>query len=148
MDLLQRLGGRKFLMACLILGLGSYIEFVRPGGLTQNLVMLFVGVLGAFSAANHMTSSVYMKTRRGDSGSAGPVLDQEIVSKINAVHAAAIQAQDPNNPNTQELKNLLVSINTGVRGVQETTSQVGLSVLNMNKEVMKVKNAVAQPDFR
>lgn len=142
MDILQRLGGRKFLMALILIGVGSYIEIAHPGGLSQNLVMLFVGVLGAFSAANHATSSVYMKTR-SSAGSAG--LDAETVSKLNELHAIAKHSQDPNNPNTQDLRNLLAGINNGVRQVQETTSQVGLSVVNMNKEVMRIKNAVAQP---
>lgn len=141
MDLLQRLGGRKFLMALIVLGIGTYIELTKVAGLSQNMVALMIGLVGVFSAANHMTSAAYMKTRTGGPGSAGP----DLTEKINQIHAIATNTQDPNNPNTRQLRDLLAGINSGVMQVQETTSQVGLSVVSIGTEIRKIKNAVAQP---
>lgn len=143
MDLLQRLGGRKFLMALIVLGVGTYIEIVKASGLSQNMVMLLVGLVGVFSAANHATTAAYMKSRQGGSGSAG--LDPALAEKINVIHAAAMKSQDPENPGTKQLRELLAGLNQRLNQVQETTSQVGLSMVNIGTEVRKIKNAVAQP---
>ena len=54
---LDMIGGRKFLLTLIILGLASVIELKTDRGISQQMVALLIGVLGVFSAANaHITS--------------------------------------------------------------------------------------------
>lgn len=54
--LIEALGGRKATMSLVTLLLGTAVEFVKPGGLSESYVMLLVGVVGIFSGANALVS--------------------------------------------------------------------------------------------
>jgi hypothetical protein len=54
--LIEAMGGRKAFMSLLTVLLGTVIEFVKPGGLSESYVMLLVGIVGIFSGANALVS--------------------------------------------------------------------------------------------
>jgi uncharacterized iron-regulated membrane protein len=54
--IIEALGGRKSFMALLTVLLGTVVEFVKPGGLSESYVMLLVGIVGIFSGANALVS--------------------------------------------------------------------------------------------
>jgi hypothetical protein len=54
--LIEAIGGRKAFMSLLTVLLGTVVEFVKPGGLSESYVMLLVGIVGIFSGANALVS--------------------------------------------------------------------------------------------
>lgn len=54
--LIEIVGGRKAFMSLLTVLLGTVVEFVKPGGLSESYVMLLVGIVGIFSGANALVS--------------------------------------------------------------------------------------------
>lgn len=54
--LIEAIGGRKAFMSLLTVLLGTIVEFVKPGGLSESYVMLLVGIVGIFSGANALVS--------------------------------------------------------------------------------------------
>jgi hypothetical protein len=147
MDLLQKLGGRKFLMALIGLGAGSYVELTH--GLSVNMASLIVGLVGAFSVTNHLTTSKYFD-QRSDSSSADTLKGmRQSLDEIKA-----IANSKGNEDDVQKLVELLTNINGNIatvghsiKQVQDTTGQMGQVVVNLGKEVKLVKAAVVQPQF-
>lgn len=54
--IIEAIGGRKAFMSLLTVLLGTVVEFVKPGGLSESYVMLLVGIVGIFSGANALVS--------------------------------------------------------------------------------------------
>lgn len=50
--LFDKLGGRKFLLTLIIIGVGALVEVFGKNGLSQNFVALLLGAAGVFGAAN------------------------------------------------------------------------------------------------
>lgn len=55
--MLAKLGGRKFLMAMLILVVGIVIDFNTERGLGHNLMYLMLGIIGSFSVGNALSKA-------------------------------------------------------------------------------------------
>jgi hypothetical protein len=148
MDMLQKLGGRKFLIALIGLGVGAYLELVH--GLSVNMASLIVGLVGAFSVTNHLTTSKYFDQRANSSSDDSLKGMKQSLEEIKAI---AISAKG-NPDDVQQLVELLKSINANVgavgesiKTVQDTTGQIGLGMVNIGKEVKAVHRAVGQPTF-
>lgn len=52
MNHFEKLGGRKFLLTLIVIGVGTAIELLTTRGVSTGFVSLLVGVLGVFSASN------------------------------------------------------------------------------------------------
>lgn len=55
-SIIEALGGRKSFIALLALILGTVVEFVKPGGLSEAYVMMLAAIVGIFSGANALVS--------------------------------------------------------------------------------------------
>ena len=58
---LEKLGGRKFLLALIVLAAGVGVAITQPGKLSAELVSLLLGVVGLFSAGNAVNTFVGSK---------------------------------------------------------------------------------------
>lgn len=85
--LIEIVGGRKAFMSLLTVLLGTVVEFVKPGGLSESYVMLLVGIVGIFSGANALVSWKGMSVG-DDSAKASP--EQPAVAS-GASEAAELQ---------------------------------------------------------
>lgn len=70
--LIEAIGGRKAFMSLLTVLLGTVVEFVKPGGLSESYVMLLVGIVGIFSGANALVSWKGMSVGDGSQSSPTP----------------------------------------------------------------------------
>lgn len=62
--MIKKLGGRKALMAYLSLLIGTFIALIFPDKLSDNLIILLLGVVGAFSVGNaseHLAEAIGKK---------------------------------------------------------------------------------------
>lgn len=95
--IIEALGGRKSFMALLTVLLGTVVEFVKPGGLSESYVMLLVGIVGIFSGANALVSwkgmSVGDDSAKASSAeqSVGASKADEVDSKLNIIAQAVEQ---------------------------------------------------------
>jgi hypothetical protein len=129
MDLMQKLGGRKFLMAILSVGAAIFLELHSDKGLGPTMAGFLVSIVGLFSVANYVTTARHM-----DSKAKGPDADG-IHSKLDDIQA---QVQTANSPEmTQTFVNLLNNINDGLAELKGATGQTGMAVLNLSKEITK-----------
>lgn len=91
--IIEAIGGRKAFMSLLTVLLGTVVEFVKPGGLSESYVMLLVGIVGIFSGANALVSWKGMSVGEPQ---AEPLVEQAVapptpsVSEVNELRTAAI----------------------------------------------------------
>jgi hypothetical protein len=122
MDILQRLGGRKFLMSLIVIGVGIALDIKAPNGLSATMAGFLVSLVGMFSVANNAASKAYMASK-----TAGGAGDQVLHKKMDAM-ADMIQAT--NSPeNMETLIKLLSDLNTGVSQVKQVTGQNAEAVI-------------------
>lgn len=147
MDLLQKIGGRKFLMALIATGAAVFMEVGTSKGLSVNLAGLLVGLVGVFSAANYKTTAKHFDMKAGVGENDDDLVNshKDLSSKVAELTSIAKASADSDN--VKKLVDLLTDINTGISQVQATSGQIGQAVVNMNKEVQQVKRAVSQPSF-
>jgi hypothetical protein len=55
--MLDKLGGRKFLMALFVLGIGAFIDVRSEKGISTEMVALITAIYATFSASNAMLTS-------------------------------------------------------------------------------------------
>lgn len=82
---IEALGGRKSFMSLLTVLLGTVVEFVKPGGLSESYVMLLVGIVGVFSGANALVSWRGMSV-----GQEQPSAEPAGASKVEELQTAVI----------------------------------------------------------
>lgn len=146
MDILQKLGGRKFIMAIIAIGAGMYLEMMTPHGLSVNMTGLLVGLVGAFSAANYMATAKHFDFKAGgnddnDSSEGIKQLSNQVTDLTNLARSMA----DPQA--TQNLLQVLQNVNQALTQVQQVSGQIGVGVVGLSKEVSAIKRAVSQPTF-
>ncbi len=73
--LIEAIGGRKAFMSLLTVLLGTVVEFVKPGGLSESYVMLLVGIVGIFSGANALVSWKGMNVGEQQQPAAAPSIE-------------------------------------------------------------------------
>ncbi len=139
MGLLQKIGGRKFIMALIAGGYGSFLEIYTAKGLTPTMAGFLIALVGSFSVVNHLATKSYENSRSGN-GDEG-VLAQ----KIDELSVLAKASND--GEAVQTLLKYLSGMNESIQQVQSTAGQLGLGVVNLNKELQTVKRAVVQPNF-
>lgn len=132
MDFLQKIGGRKFWMAILVVGIATFIELKTERGMTEVMAAFLGAIVASFSAANYMATAKHMDTRSGG------VRPDDSVSKIDALLEITTKANSPEN--MQALTDLLRNISSGVTEVKAATGQIGNAVLNIGNEISKARN--------
>lgn len=143
MDMLQRLGGRKWILALVAIGVGAYIELYTQRGLSQTMAGLLAALVASFHAANHFTTQMYLKSKGSSGASASDSRIEAMSAKLDKVHDVAVNAQD--GEQVKQFVTLLKGIQDSLVQVQSTTGQVGQAVLNVSRDVQMVKKATTQP---
>lgn len=129
MDFLQKIGGRKFWMALITVGVATYIELHSATGLGATMATFLGTIVAAFSVANYASSAKHMDSRQAPNG--GKVAD--ISSQIEALQAQVAQANDPEQ--VQQLVHLLTETLNKVSEVEIVSRQMGQGVLNLGNQV-------------
>lgn len=131
MELINKLGGRKFLMAILVIGVAVFLDVKTAKGLSLEMTGFLVAVLGAFSAANYATTVKHMNSR--GQGGAAPKADLgPIENQLNNVQAM-LKAGAANPETLQVLLNTLSSMKSDIESVKGTTGQIGIAMVELVK---------------
>ncbi len=139
MGLLQKLGGRKFIMAIIAGGFASYLEVGTAKGLSPTMAGFLVALVGSFSVVNHLATKSYEESRSGSNDNS----DGYVGEQIEQLSTLLSQASN----NGEVVKQYLGTLNESIAQVQATAGQLGIGMVNMNKEIQQVKRAVVQPTF-
>lgn len=101
MDVLERLGGRKFVLAIISLVAGLLTHALSPKGLSTEVVAMIVGLVGTFSIANTVSTVHDIKTNKDE-----PVVSTSILTDEQ-----------------------LLSMMEKIAGIETTTEAIGASTL-------------------
>ncbi len=123
MDLLTRLGGRKFIMAMIVIGIGVFMEF-NGHPLSTTMAGFLVAIIGSFHVTNHLSTQAYLKNK--PQGSDG------VHKKLDDLQTKLVQSTDPER--TAALQQLLVDINNGVKQTQIMSAQIGQTLINLGNK--------------
>lgn len=135
MDFLQKIGGRKFVMALIVIGAAMYLELHNPNGLSVNMAGFLATIVGAFSVMNHLTTSKYMDSK--------PAPINKVADISSQIDTLSQQIREANDPQIiAKLAELLQNILNGINEVKNVSGQLGTSVLNLGTEVREIKKRV------
>ncbi len=127
MDFLQKIGGRKFIMALIAIGAATFIELKHPAGLSATMAGFLGSIVAAFSVANFAVTKTHMNRGQGKGS------DSDVSEKLDQL----LQANSPEAVST--LTEYLAGIKADLDVVKSTHGQIGAGVLNLNKEVQSLK---------
>lgn len=132
MDLMQRIGGRKFLMALAVLGVGTFLELRGPNGLSETMAAFMGSLVGLFSLANYASTSRYMTAKSSRNETSAPAVSPELEAKVDQI--SAILSQGVGNPeNLNMLLEVLGKMKADIEQVKTTAGQIGMGVVNLSK---------------
>lgn len=66
MDMMTRIGGRKFLMALVVVSAAMFLELRSDKGLSTTMAGFLLGIVGTFSVANYATTAKHMASKKQD----------------------------------------------------------------------------------
>lgn len=137
MDALQKLGGRKFLMALIVIGAAIVLEIKTEKGLDTTMAGFLAAIVTAFGVTNYASTKEFIKGKKSG-GSQEGVSEKltELSVKVDELTTAASSIN--NQDSVQQLISLLNSINQGIAEVKGTTGQIGTAMVNVGKEVRKL----------
>lgn len=119
MDLMTKLGGRKFFIVLNVLVVAVFLE-IQGRGLTPTMAGFLVALVSAFSVTNVISSNAQVRTRSsGD----------DLHKKLNDLHDKLDAGLAPER--ADDLKQLLIDIKTGVAQNQIMTGQIGQTLINL-----------------
>ena len=113
---MESLGGRKFLMAVVIIIAGTAIELIGKSGLSATMATFLVGILSAFSAAN------VISTVRA------PAAEEAIAPPIQEPVSVPEPVEDPRIANLVEKQS---TIETALEGLQKTTANIQKTLVTL-----------------
>lgn len=134
MDFLQKIGGRKFWMALLSVGVATFIELKTERGLSTTMAGFLGSIVAAFSMANYAATAKHMSTKPGGRN------DDGISNKVDQLIEITSAANSPEAINN--IATLLGNISNGVGVLTNTTGQIGSAVVNLNKDIQVLKKQV------
>lgn len=82
---LDKLGGRKFVLALLTILVGTAVQILSPNGVNDSFVALLVGITAAFGASNAFVSSKAISAEANESEPAPQVDLSPIEAKLNEI---------------------------------------------------------------
>ena len=115
--MLNRVGGRKTMMAMIALIAGVAIDLNTERGLSENLLHLLLFVIGSYSTANVIAKAVGSKT-------AAPVVDN------SAVESEVIKLRQDQDQVEQYLSGMLTTIETLQGQVDNSNKRVAALISN------------------
>ncbi len=125
MDKLTSLGGRKFLMSLVVLGVAIFLEMHSEKGLSTTMAGFMIAIVGSFHVTNFACSTAYSKNGKA-SGDAGP-----LHKKIDAM---AGQLSDGFSPErTEQLRQVLVEMKAGIQQTQALSGQMAQALINLGQ---------------
>lgn len=122
MGMMQKLGGRKFLLIIGMVLIAVALELKAPNGLTPTMAGFLTAIAGLFCAGNVAAQASYMKSQAESS----PLQD-----KVDDLHDMVKTGMSPEA--VQELGTLLANINSGLNDLKVATAQTGQAVLNLRQ---------------
>lgn len=126
MDLMQKLGGRKFLMAIIVIGAAIFLEIKSDKGLQPTMAGFLVAMVGTFSVANYASTAKFL-------GSRGKGGDTSVHDKLDAM---AQSMQGVYSPESQEAwQSLLSNVVNNTQGLKDTLAQTSTAVVNLGNLV-------------
>lgn len=132
MDLMQKLGGRKFLMGVAVLGIATLLEIKGPQGLTQTMATFMGSLVGLFSMANYASTAKYLSAKTQAQAPAAEVDLSPVEAKLEQIQGVlSVGVANPDNLNT--LLEILGKLKTDLEQVKATTGQIGVGVVNLAK---------------
>ncbi len=95
MNWMTHIGGRKFLLALIAIGIGTAIELTTDRGVSASFAGLLAGIIATFSAANFAVTNSHMK--KGNKGGTPEVSNvsaqmNEINNSLQAMAETQTQA--------------------------------------------------------
>lgn len=127
--LLQKLGGRKFLLTLLAIAVGTAIELLTERGLTAAFAGLMGTLIAAFGLANAGIERAHVKSNEGKKDDDALKQVRSEVSKLLSL------AQEMNNEeNTQKFVDLL----TEIRDTSSITAQTAGNALQSTEQTRKM----------
>ena len=116
-----KLGGRKFILALIAMGIGTFIEIYTVRGVSTSFAGLLAGLVAAFSAANFAVSAQHFKAggAKGDDKLVKTIAE---ASKNNSHSLASLQEK------MEESINLQTEIAKTAAQTQLTTNAVAQAV--------------------
>jgi hypothetical protein len=120
MDLMQRLGGRKFILALIVIAAAMAIELKTERGLSTVMAGFLGTLVATFSAANYAVTRKHMEARSG-----GRDMDQiaTLIENRNESDSKVVG----------ELIEALTMLRTEMLDVKAATANVGQSVVNISR---------------
>lgn len=106
---LQKLGGRKFLLALICVILGSVIDFYTARGLTPALAGLMGAIVTAFSAANYAVSKSHFQSKESGAADSVPVPDTSGIDDVKQVTGQMAEVLIQTKTAVDAIKTILVN---------------------------------------
>ncbi len=131
MDILQRLGGRKFIISLIVIGVAVFLDMKATNGLTTTMAGFLVSMVGMFSVANSMISTRYMQAK-GQPG-ASPQQDRNLHAKVDALSEMTQAAFNPEA--VQSLTTLLTNLQENMSQIKDVSMQTAQAVVNHTKVI-------------
>lgn len=125
MDIIQKLGGRKFILTLVVIVALIIISVVAPAALTNELIIGLLGAIATFSGSNAVLTAIEMKNTK-----APDVVMQQIQPVSEALDKENIE--DPPitfdtvtflHTRIDDLNNRLVGIENSLKGIVEVVKQ-------------------------
>lgn len=118
MNWIQKLGGRKFILALLSAGIAVAVDR-SAGGLSNQLAGFLIALVGLFNVSNHMATKAYLASGTVDTG--------DVMKRLDEIKALANASSDQ--APVQQLVQLLQGINDGITDVKTSNTQIGQALL-------------------
>lgn len=129
MDLLQKLGGRKFIMGLVVIGAGMFLEAKTAQGLSPTMAAFLGSIVAAFSVANITATANHNASRKNGGVASGP--DQSLHDKVDEL--SAVVAQGLSKEAMDAMLQVLTKQMNDIDDVKKVTGQIGVNLVNLLK---------------
>lgn len=127
-SIFDKLGGRKFVMALLVVIIAGIIDTFGKNGLTTNMIALLGTIYATFSASNAFVTSKMQHSETSQPAPAEP--------------AAPTEPPPPQGPTVQDimpgLANALNTVGSEIQSIKDQHSQTTQHLTTLQKAVVKL----------
>ncbi len=127
MDTMTSMGGRKFLMSLVVLGVAIFLETHSDKGLSTTMAGFMVAIVGTFHVSNYACSTAFAKSKAAGGGDVGP-----LHKKLDDLSTKVSDGFSPER--TEQLKQLFIEMKSGIQQNQVLTGQVAQTLLNLGQQ--------------
>lgn len=126
MGAMQVLGGRKFLMTLLVIGIAIFLEVRSERGLSPTMAGFLVAIVGTFSAVNYAASVKLTPSNRSQGNTTNNY--PPVHEKLNDI-TDMLQRGAANPESLQMLLTTLGTMKDDIAQVKNTSGQIGQAVV-------------------